>query len=81
VPIPNVAISTLQPEKESSFFQPVVRVPETRLTRNRSCRWRGLSPMSRFLIVIVLILMVATGTVVGVLVHKIKVYVILTPLN
>jgi hypothetical protein len=80
VPVPYVVIHPLQPEEKVSAFQSSTDVPD--MTPARSCpRWSGLSPMSKFLIVIVVILAVAIGTVAGVLVHKDKSYVLPTPLK
>jgi hypothetical protein len=80
VPVPYVVIHPLQPEKKVTAFQSSTDVPD--MTPARSCpRWSGLSSVSKFLIVIVVILVVAIGTVVGVLVHKDKSYVLPTPLK
>jgi hypothetical protein len=69
----------LQPGKEVSAFQSSTYIPDMTLA-SRS-RWSGLSPMSKFLIVIVVILVVAISTVIGVLVHKYKSYMLPTPLK
>ncbi len=79
-PVPYVVIHPLQPEKKGSAFQSSTDVLD--MTPARSCpRWSNLSCMSKFLIVIVVILAVVIGTVVGVLVHKDKSYVLPTPLK